>query len=97
MQYPNGNEISFSEGIILGFKDNIRMIHNCSTLYGSSGSPIISRSNNSIIGLHYGSDNKIKINLSTNIISIINHIKDYYKYGNEKEIKKKLWDYKDSW
>ena len=55
------------------------MIYNCPTLYGSSGSPIISRSNNSIFGLHY---------LSTNNISIINHIKDDYKYENEKEIKK---------
>ena len=72
LQYLKGNEISFSDGIVLGIKDN-KIIHNCSTNKGSSGSPIISRySDNSIIGLHYGSDNKI--NLSTNINSIINDI-----------------------
>ena len=84
LQYPKGNEISFSSGIILDIKDNNKIIHNSSTNNGSSGSPIILRnSDNSIIGLHYGSDNII--NLSTNIISIINHIKNYNnKNKNEK-------------
>ena len=73
LQYPKENELSFSDGIILGIKDN-KIIHNCSMCKGPSGSPIISRySNNSIIGLDYGSDNKI--NLSTNFISILNDIK----------------------
>ena len=72
LQYPKENPFSFSEGIILGIKNN-NLIHNCSTCNGSSGSPIILRdSNNSIIGLHYGSENKI--NLSINIISIFNNI-----------------------
>ena len=54
------------------------MIHNCSTYEGSSGSPIISRySDYSIIGLHFG--NYKKINLSTNIISIIDDIKKKLK------------------
>jgi len=60
LQYPKGNELSFSAGIILGIQDS-KLIHNCSTCKGSSGSPIILRSNNSIIGLHYGSDNKINL------------------------------------
>ena len=73
LQYPKGNELSCSDGIILGIKDN-KVIHNCSTCKGSSGSPIISRySNNCVIGLHTGSDNKI--NLSTNFISVFNDIK----------------------
>ena len=73
MKYPKENELSFSEGIILDIIDN-KLIHNCSTCDGSSGSPIISRdSNSSIIGLHYGSNNKI--NLSINIISIFDDIK----------------------
>jgi len=96
LQYPKGNEISFSNGIILGIKDN-NIIHNCSTYNGSSGSPIISRySDNSIIGLHYGSDNNI--NLSTNIISIINDIKNYINNNNYFNInnsdKYKINDYK---
>ena len=73
LQYPKGNELSFSDGTILGIKDN-KIIHNCSICNGSSGSQILSRySNNSIIGLHYGSDNKI--NLANNFISIFNDIK----------------------
>jgi len=72
LQYPKGNELSFSDGIILGIQDS-KLIHNCSTCEGSSGSPIILRSNNSIIGLHYGSDEKI--NLANNFISIFNDIK----------------------
>ena len=82
LHYPtiNRNKITFSNGIILGIQDN-RIIHNCSTYDGSSGSPLISRySDNSIIGLHFGTYKNI--NLSTNIISIFDEIK--------KEIKKKI-------
>ena len=55
LQYPLGDELSFSSGIILDIKGN-KIIHNSSTYEGSSGSPIILRnSDNSIIGLHNGS------------------------------------------
>jgi len=68
-------------------------MHNCSTIKGSSGSPIILRnSDNSIIGLHYESNRYNNFNISTNIISIINHIKNYNKNNNiiaEIEIKEK--------
>ena len=56
------------------------MIHSCSTYEGSSGSPVISRSSNySIIGLHTSSfeSNGNKYNFSINIISVLNHIKNY--------------------
>ena len=77
LQYAKGNELSYSSGIILEIENN-EIIHNSSTCEGSSGSPIILRnSNNSIIGLHYGSGNYNTINLSKNIISIFNHIKNY--------------------
>ena len=77
LQYPLGNELSFSSGIILEIEDN-KIIHNSSTYKGSSGSPIILRnSHNSIIGLHFGSDENKKFNLSTSIIFIFNHIKNY--------------------
>ena len=79
LQYPKGNEISFSSGKILGIKDN-KILHNSSTNKGSSGSPIISRySDNSVIGLHYGSDHNNTFNLATNIISIFKDIKNYNK------------------
>ena len=79
LQYPKGNEISFSSGKILEIEDN-NIFHNSSTNKGSSGSPIISRySDNSIIGLHYGSDQNSTFNLATNIISIFKDIKNYNK------------------
>jgi len=82
LQNLKGNELSFSSGIILEIKDN-KIMHNSSTYEGSSGSPIILRnSDNSIIGLHYGSDKDNTINLSINIISIFNHIKNYNRDKN---------------
>ena len=60
LQYPNGNDLSFSCGKILSLKNDY-MKHTASTEEGSSGSPIIRRSkDNYIIGLHYGGnkDNK---------------------------------------
>ena len=61
LQYPKHYELSFSSGIILGIKDH-NIIHNCLTYEGSSGSPIIKRySENSVVGLHCGSDDKINL------------------------------------
>jgi V8-like Glu-specific endopeptidase len=63
LQYPKGNDLSFSNGKILSIIKDNKIIHNCSTEEGSSGSPIISRySNNSIIGLHVGSSSIFKDN-----------------------------------
>ena len=79
LQYPKGNNLSFSNGKILSIRKDNKIIHNCSTEEGSSGSPIISRySDYSIIGLHYGSytkDNKRSFNLSTSMLTIIQDIK----------------------
>ena len=73
LQYPKGNDLSFANGKILSIRKDNKIIHNCSTQEGSSGSPIISRhSDYSIIGLHYGSytkkDKKESFNLSTSIL-----------------------------
>ena len=91
LQYPDGKDLSFSNGKILSISENI-LSHNCSTHKGSSGSPIISRKSNiSVISLHTGSikenllNNNFTSNLSTSIKSIINDIK--YKFKN-KEINK---------
>ena len=90
LQYPKNNDISFSYGRILSLKDNI-IKHNASTDKGSSGSPIIKRSenNNYIIGLHSGGYKKKSYNVGTPIDSILNDIKEKYNeinciyYGNE--------------
>ena len=100
LQYPKGNELTFSDGTIIGIKNDI-ILHNCSTYVGSSGSPIISRySDNSIIGLHFGcSNDKYNFNLSISIISIINDIKNtnymnnYLKSFNQNFSKNKIYSY----
>jgi len=77
LQFPNGNDLSFSYGRILSLKDNT-MLHNASTEGGSSGSPIIKRSKkNNIIGLHYGGIEN-KYNLATCFNSILDNIKKQY-------------------
>jgi len=79
LQYPNGKEFSFSFGKVLSI-NNKKLRHNCSTTFGSSGSPVISRSSNeSIIGLHFGADINSKYNLSTPIITILDDINEKIK------------------
>ena len=74
LQFPEGKELSFSEGIIIGIKEG-KIIHNSSTKGGSSGSPIILRSFNlPIIGLHYGAKEDI-CNLAIPFNLIIEDIK----------------------
>ena len=77
LQYPQGNELSFSYGKILAVKDD-RILHSGSTEKGSSGSPIIKRDNiKYIIGLHYGGSkkgNKYSYNIATDFDSILNDI-----------------------
>lgn len=79
LQYPNGNELSFSLGKVLSIDDS-KLRHNCPTDYGSSGSPVISRSSNaSIIGLHFGADINSKFNVSTPIFTILDDINEKIK------------------
>ena len=78
LQYPLGNELSFSEGKIVSITEE-KIQYTASTNHGSSGSPIIKRDNYCVIGLHVGSEKKkIKTeicNFGLNIIAIINDIK----------------------
>ena len=72
LQYPSGNDLSYSLGQIRKI-NNPLIYHNDSTEKGSSGSPIIDRGNNTIIGIHFGgSDN---INFAYNIDNILMDIK----------------------
>ena len=72
LQYPNNsNEVSFSYGKIK-FIDNNEIRYNASTTYGSSGSPIILRSNdNLIIGLHHSGYFTKDDNIGTTLKSIL--------------------------
>ena len=51
VQYPNGGQLSYSEGIIKGIKNN-ELIHNADTKFGSSGSPIFLKDSKEVIGMH---------------------------------------------
>ena len=78
LQFPNGNDLSFSYGKIKSLINN-KIIHDASTDNGSSGSPIIRRSrDNYIIGLHYGgfkqNKKEYRYNLAISFDSILNNI-----------------------
>ena len=97
LQFPIGNDLSFSYGKILSLKDN-KILHSASTDEGYSGSPIIRRSKeNNIIGLHYAGF-KNKYNLATYFDSILYNIQKnkinciYIINKNETEINL-LYDY----
>jgi ubiquitin-protein ligase len=80
LQYPMGNEFSFSVGKI-DYIDNANIRHTASTNEGSSGSPLLKRNDYSIIGIHFGSKMKKKnkelaeYNASRNISAIIKDLK----------------------
>ena len=79
LQYPMGNEFSFSVGKI-DYIDNANIRHTASTNEGSSGSPLLKRNDYSIIGIHFGSKMKkneelAEYNASRNISAIIKDLK----------------------
>ena len=93
LQFPGGNNLSFSLGKILTLKDNT-IVHTASTEGGSSGSPIIRRnSKNYVIGLHFGCHKEDIYNLATDFISIVDDIRkqeiseiNCIYFSNENEI-----------
>ena len=89
LQFPNGNDLSFSYGKIKSLKNN-KIIHDASTDNGSYGSPLIRRgTDNYIIGLHYGSfkmnKKEYKLNLATSFDSILDNIIQQNNIINYKE------------
>jgi len=74
LQFPDGNDLSFSYGKIQSLIGN-KLIYISSTGYGSSGSPIIRRrKTNCVMGLHRGAIKKN--NLATSFDSILDDIKE---------------------
>ena len=86
LQYPKGNELSFSYGKII-YIDNNQIYHTASTESGSSGSPIIIRSKeNYIIGLHFGGfkkNNQFRYNLANLFNSILDDIRTKCNKAND--------------
>ena len=78
LQYPNGRNISFSYGKIKSFEDDY-FKHDASTEGGSSGSPIVRKTNvKNIIGIHHSTlrENGKKINQGTLFDLILNNIEE---------------------
>ena len=84
LQYPNG-ELSHSLGKMTEVKKDI-IKHKANTSNGSSGSPLIKRSNiNLILGIHYGAEHlkDETINTATPLDIIIKDIKDKLNYKRQ--------------
>ena len=78
IHYPN-EELSVSYGLIKDIIDNRKINHYCNTEEGSSGSPILSLKTLKVIGIHYGSSQKNKINYGTFIKYGIDEFNKYNK------------------
>ena len=87
LQHPAGGNISYGEGQILSLNKN-KIIHNVSTLPGSSGSGLILKNDdNRVIGVHNSGNEKKEENYATPITAeLIDKIKDFKKfsYSNDK-------------
>jgi len=90
LQHPKGEESSHSIGAISDIFGN-KIIHFCSTDFGSSGSPILSLENSKVIGVHRRKgelDGKIIFNEGTFIKYIIDELnKPINNIGNKNIIK----------
>ena len=69
--YPYGKNVTLSPGYISNIQ-NHELFHNCSTDFGSSGSPIILSSNFTVIGIHKAGIIKEKTNVGTFLGAIFN-------------------------
>ena len=81
--YPKGNQLSFSQGKIIGInsQNQNEFYHDSSTLEGSSGSPIALRGEKTIIGIHKGTVLNKPKNIGIFIKNIIDRMKNYKKEG----------------
>ena len=89
IQYPGG-KLSTSFGRIKGIDENkkFNFVYKCSTLEGSSGSPIL-KLNNKVIGIHKGTSQFIGENNEGTLLNypIKEFIKNNYKINNENSLK----------
>jgi len=87
---PRG-KLSVSYGLIKKIDDNKEVIeHYCNTEKGSSGSPILSLETFKLIGIHFGYDNKKKVNCGTSFKCAIKSFKEYINKTENKYINKKV-------
>ena len=89
IQYPNGENLSISEGKITDLFTSYQYMfyHEASTESGSSGSPIVIKDKETVIGIHKGSINgkKKKKNVGILIGNVIEQLKEYKINNKRKE------------
>ena len=84
IQYPKGDKLSYSEGIISGCdpKSNIHIfLHTCETRKGSSGGPIVLKGEERVIGIHKGKIRDTSENVGIFIGMVFSVLKFYKKNG----------------
>jgi len=73
------DKVLVSYGLINKIKKDKQIVHHCNTEEGSSGSPILSLDKFKVIGVHYGTNSKFKLNYGTFIKNILNEFYNKYK------------------
>ena len=76
IQYPKDEEIVVSYGLLSKINEK-EIYHLCSTENGASGGPILSLKNFKVIGIHYGFEKKLKVNLGIFIKYVITELSNY--------------------
>ena len=76
------NEVYFPQGMI-NYSDNKRFLHNCNTIPGNSGAPIILINNIKIIGIHIGYEKAQNKNVGLFFHNILKYFKNEQ---NKKEV-----------
>ena len=87
VQYPFGNNLSFSKGNIYGIDcyNKYYFYHDASTQFGSSGSPIVLENDDKVFAIHKGFDNKRRYNVGIFIGTIVEIMQEYKRNGIFKE------------
>ena len=87
IQFPDGKKLSKSEQKITErfTKIDYMFYHNASTIEGSSGSPIILKDDDKVLGIHKGGIRGKKKNVGIFIGIILDDIKEYKRNGEGKD------------
>ena len=87
IQFPDGKKLSKSEQKITErfTKIDYMFYHNASTIEGSSGSPIILKDDDKVLGIHKGGIRGKKKNVGIFIGIILDTIKEYKRNGEGKD------------
>ena len=95
--YMENQQIFFNQRNIISTPNQLgKFLHDCNTVPGSSGGPIISVDNFNVIGIHKGYDKKHDKNVGILLRNIINNIRNknnLIKLDNKKIINITLDDY----